>query len=87
MELLGLLIALERRHRVSISHTTQTSSPVVSNIRFEACDHVGRVLVLLFGDLGLVVEALVAEGLELFAGVLFAFGSGVVVAESTEKGS
>jgi hypothetical protein len=36
--------------------------------------------VLLLGDLGLVVEVLVAQSLELFARVLFAFGGGVVVA-------
>jgi hypothetical protein len=59
----------------------------ISNVRFEAGGNVCRVLVLLFRDLGLVVEALVAEGLELFARVLFAFGGGVGVAESTGKGS
>ena len=57
----------------------------MSNIRFEACGNVGRVLVLLIGNLGLVVEGLVAQGLELFARVLFAFGGGVVVAESTGR--
>jgi hypothetical protein len=36
--------------------------------------------VLLFGDLRLVVEVLVAQSLELLTGVLFAFGRGVVVA-------
>jgi hypothetical protein len=50
------------------------------NIRLKASGNVCRVLVLLFRDLGLVVEALVAQGLELFACVLFAFGGGVVVA-------
>ena len=41
---------------------------------------------LLRGDHGLVVEALVAQSLELFAGVLFAFGGGVGVAEGTVRG-
>ena len=58
----------------------------VSDIRFQACGNVCRVLVLLLGDLGLVVEALVAQGLELFARMLFAFGGGVVVAESAGRG-
>jgi hypothetical protein len=56
------------------------------NIRLEAGGNVCRVLVLLLGDLGLVVEALVAQSLKLFARVLFAFGGGVVVAESTGEG-
>ena len=55
----------------------------MSNVRFQTCSNVCRVLVLLRGDHGLVVEALVAQSLELFAGVLFAFGGGVGVAEST----
>jgi hypothetical protein len=42
---------------------------------------------LFFGDLGLVVEAVVAESLELFAGVFFAFRGGVGVAEGTGSGS
>ena len=56
------------------------------NIRLKASGNVCRVLVLLFRDLGLVVEALVTQSLELFACVLFAFGGGVVVAESTGEG-
>jgi hypothetical protein len=56
------------------------------NIRLEAGGNVCRVLVLLLGDLGLVVEVLVAQSFELFARVLFAFGGGVVVAESTGEG-
>ena len=56
------------------------------NIRLKARGNVCRVLVLLFRDLELVVEALVAQGLELFACVLFAFGGGVVAAESTVGG-
>jgi hypothetical protein len=60
---------------------------ICQNIRFQACSNVCRVLVLFFGDLGLVVEAVVAESLELFAGVFFAFGGGVGVAEGTGSGS
>jgi hypothetical protein len=56
------------------------------NVRFQASGNVYRVLVLLLRDLGLVVEALVAQRLELFACVLFAFGGGVVVAEGTGEG-
>jgi len=64
----------------------QNDFSTVSNIRLEACGNVGRILVLLRRDLGLVVEGLVSESLELLARVLFAFGGGVVVAEGTGEG-
>ena len=82
-----MLIALGKKGIVSVYRAeSERTHDGVKNIRFEACGNVCRVLVLLFRDLGLVVEALVAQGLELFACVLFAFGGGVVVAESTGEG-
>jgi hypothetical protein len=68
------------------AHMRHNAIEDCQNIRLEAGGNVCRVLVLLLGDLGLVVEVLVAQSLELFARVLFAFGGGVVVAESTGEG-
>lgn len=57
-------------------------SKEVENIRLQTSSHVGRILVLFVGNLRLVVEAVVAESLQLFAGRLFAFRRSVVVAKS-----
>jgi hypothetical protein len=84
LEVLGLLIALEQRHHVS-AYAPECNRGC-QNIRLEAGGNVRRVLVLLLGDFRLVVEVLVAQSLELFARVLFAFGGGVVVAEGTGEG-
>ena len=81
-----MLIALGKKGIVSVYRAeSERTHDGVKNIRFEACGNVCRVLVLLLGDLRLVVEGLVAQGLELLARVLFALGSGVVIAESAER--
>jgi hypothetical protein len=82
-----LLIALNKDNHVSTCcmRQMQNDFSTPSDVRFQASGNVCRVLVLLLGDLGLVVEALVAQSLELFARVLFAFGGGVVVAEGTAR--
>jgi hypothetical protein len=77
----GVVDRTEQKYHVNTHFVRQRLK--MSNVRFQACSNVCRVLVLLFRDLGLVVEALVAQSLELFARVLFAFGGGVGVAEGT----
>jgi hypothetical protein len=57
-----------------------SKSPRKLDIPLEARSDVFGIFVLLLGDLGLVVEVLVAQSLELLTRVLFAFGGGVVVA-------
>jgi hypothetical protein len=53
------------------------------NLPLEARNNVRAIFVLLVGNLGLVVEVLSAQSLELLAGVLFAFSGSVLVAQST----
>lgn len=53
------------------------------HIRLETRNDIRRILVLLVGNLGLVVEVLSSQSLELLTGVLFAFCGCVVVAQST----
>jgi hypothetical protein len=76
MVLFGLWMALYSSHQYELTK----EHPKRLDIPLEARSNVCGIFVLLLGNLGLVIEVLVTESLELLTGVLFAFGGGVVVA-------
>jgi len=53
------------------------------DIPLQTRSNVRGIFVLLIRDLGLIVEVLGAQSLELLTGVLLAFSGSVVVAQST----